>query len=195
MQTNHDDNRREVMAITSEFLSKSADRKLYSFTLTPHMRALWNAGIWSNINSREDYVLDLFDLFELSLNRKLFNNWKRRGSKPAFSLGAVEHYEKNSSNLVAPHIHGILAIDLAFVTVLEDQLTPTGGRIRLDLDCLKGTPWVAKRHLVHSIVIEPLITQEDLERWSNYSFDIKKLTFNTTKRGIRNVDYKLCRTG
>ena len=195
MLSSPDNNQRNAVLITDDFLSNSFSRKLYSFTLTPHMRPVWNAGIWSNINAREDYVLDLFDLFELSLNRKLCNNWKRRGSKPAFSLGAVEHYEKNSNNLVAPHIHGLLAIDLAFVTVLEDQLTPTGGRIRLDLDCLKGTPWASKRHLIHSIVIEPLVAQEDVERWSNYSFDINKLTFNTTIRGTRNVDYKLCRAG
>lgn len=195
MQTNHDNNRREVIAITNEFLSKSADRKLYSITFTPHMGSVWSAGIWSNLAARENYVLDLFDLFELNLNRRLCNNWKRKSSKPAISLGAVEDYKKNSNELSAPHIHGILAIDCSVIPTLENHLVLTNGRLRFDLGCLQGTAWASKRHLIHSIVIEPLIAQEDVERWSNYSFDINKLTFDTTTRGTRNVDYKLCRTG
>jgi hypothetical protein len=39
-------------------------------------------------------------------------------------------------------------------------MIPTNGRKRFDLDNLKGTPWVAKRHLIDSVVIEPLITDE-----------------------------------
>ena len=209
-------NRMKATLMTNDFLSVSSGRKLYAITLTPVINGVWKAGLWSRSNpfepslgsslsareenakamfmsAREEYVLDLFDLFELSLNRKLCNNWKRRDSKPAYTFGAVEHFEKNSSALRTPHIHGLLAVDPAFVPALEQHLNLINGHKRFDLNCLQGAPWASKRPLIDSVVIDPLMTPEDVERWSGYSFDINKMTFNTTTRGTRNANHQLQR--
>jgi hypothetical protein len=206
MLSSSDKNQLAVLLLTNDFLSVSSGRKLYAITLTPVINHVWKAGLWSRSNpfepslgsrlstreenakasflsAREEYVLDLFDLFELSLNRKLCNNWKRRGSKPAYTFGAVEHFEKNSRTFCAPHVHGLLAVEPAFVPAIERHLNLLNGHGRLDLNCLQGAPWESKRHLIDSVVIDPLMTVEDVQRWSGYAFDINKLTFNTTTRG------------
>lgn len=216
MLTSSEMNRMNATLMTNDFLSVSSGRKLYAITLTPVINGVWKAGLWSRSNpfepslgsrlstreenardrflsAREEYVLDLFDLFELSLNRKLCNNWKRRGTKPAYALGAVEHHEKNSRTFCAPHIHGLLAVEPAFVPVLERHLINVNGHKRFDLNCLQGAPWESKRHLIDSVVIDPLMTPEDVERWSGYAFDINKLTFNTTTRGTSNANHQLQR--
>jgi hypothetical protein len=176
--------RKKVNLICGEFLKTAKDdnRHLYALTITPHKSHVWRLGIWSDLNKREDYILDLFDLFELTLKRFLNNNWKSKKSKPVYVLGAIEHTEKNSTTLVSPHIHAIAAVQPLYHLKYQ-SLISTDSNL-LNLNSFPFAAWIKRKSEIDSIHSVQLSTEKDITDWCSYSFGMDKFTFNT--RDVRN---------
>ncbi len=186
--------RKYVNRICGEFLktANAENAHLYSLTITPHQSKIFKMGIWFDLRKRECFVLDLYDLFELTLNRFMNNNWKAKPFKPLYILGAIEHAKKNSTTLVSPHIHAIAVIHPLYQPKYQSLISSAND---LNLDCFPFASWINRKSEIASIKTSRLETDRDIVEWGDYSFRAErvlcsesskenKFTFNT--REVRN---------
>ena len=137
---------------------------LYSINLTPREHLIHAQDIWYDIDQRELYIKELWFYLIQRLNRKIDNNYLRKPHLTIQHQVVIEHYDRDTNDLIKPHLHGTLAVPDACNDQFRELLIKSSkGVYEIDLDALKGDfSAIKSTHLEH------IPDEDNLKYWIGY---------------------------
>lgn len=153
--------------------SRSEPHKFYALSLYPSESYVRHHIGWWNQDAGARFINGLYSLLIHQVSSKCCANYRRdiHKDRQIVSLVFVEHYSKETKDLVAPHIHATLAVHDQWIQKFEDCFSRNFCRdhfaVRTDL--FAGATAVRWDQQIKSSRLEPLTTTTDQDRWIGYS--------------------------
>ena len=161
--------------------SRNEPHHYYALSLYPKESYVRNHIGWWNQDAGARFIDGLYSLLIHQVSAKCCTNYRRtiHKDRQIVSLVFVEHYSKETKELVAPHIHATLAVHDQWIEKFEEcflrNLCRDHFAVRPDL--FTGATAVRWDQQIKSSRLEPLFTTQDQYRWIGYSskqFDTEK---------------------
>lgn len=156
--------------IIREFHLQNSDKDYIAFTVTTCESHLRNLQIWEQEEARNDLATSVLNRTIHRLSSVIEKNYKRDtfSSVRFKAIGSIEHRGRANTHLVAPHVHGTLAVHPSWTRRFLSLLEPdrSGGGFSLSRDFWNSS-MRSLRQEVSSIYMKPV---SNLFRWSAYCF-------------------------
>ena len=153
--------------------SRNHHHQFFSLTLTPKERFVRNFIGWYDDSSRERYIHDLYGFILHRFSRNCCSNYRRKihEDRQLISLGFIEHYSKDMSKRVPPHIHAILAVNDYWLEKFESCLDKNACLNHYHFSSSLFTDQFAQQRQqeIASSKISHLSTMKDQYRWIAYA--------------------------
>jgi len=153
--------------------SRNEPHQFYALTVSARESYVRNHLEWTNMDSRERFIEGLFSLLIHHVSSKCCPNYRREIHKDRriISLGFIEHYSRETKELVSPHIHATLAVHDQWVERFENCFLRNFCRDHYSLqpNLLPGSASARWDQQVAGIRLKHLPTSADQFRWIGYS--------------------------
>ena len=108
--------RQKATMLTQDFRRKlkdlNASHSKYALTISTNQSSIHKAGIWFDIDARNELCSKLFNSFAHRISSAIEPNYKRNthADNRFISWGVIEHRSRITQELCIPHIHATLAV-------------------------------------------------------------------------------------
>ena len=153
--------------------NRQEDHSLYALTLSSRESFVRNNIGWWNTDARERFIEGLFSLLIHRVSSRCCSNYRRdtHQDRRILSLGFIEHYSRETGELVQPHIHATLAVhnqwEDQFESCFQRNLCRDHCSVRPEV--FSGNALTRWDEQVQSLRLELIPTNNDQFRWISYS--------------------------